>query len=171
MKKIILIFTLLVSTLTFAQEQVKLVSIPENQLTEQQKAQIKTDETIETVGRWTGLGKEVGTAMNDGLSALTTQAELFSKTDVGKFTMFMIAWKVMGNDFIQLMIGSFLFLFFVTAYCIVIYRCRSRRVLVKESVDTKEKFYENEPCDWERMGWSTLIFMICMALNMAVIFS
>ena len=71
--------------------------------TKQQLAVMK--DKIETYGKWVGMGKEVGVAINESLSALTVQADSFSKTGVGKFTMFMVAWKVIGKDFIRFLVG------------------------------------------------------------------
>lgn len=69
---------------------------------EGQRALAETAQKIETYGRWVGIGKELGTAVNESMSALTIQADKFAQTDVGKFTMFMVAYKVLGNDVIAL---------------------------------------------------------------------
>lgn len=58
----------------------------------------EVSQKIEAYGKWVGIGKELGVAVNESLSALTIQADKLSKTDVGKFTMFMVAYKVLGND-------------------------------------------------------------------------
>ena len=54
---------------------------------------------------WAGIGKEVGIAVNEGLSAVTDQAQKFSETRPGKLTMVIIAWKVIGKDFTGLVLG------------------------------------------------------------------
>ena len=51
---------------------------------------------------WVDFGKNVGTAMDAGLSSLTENANKFAKTDAGKFTMGVIAWKVAGREAVEL---------------------------------------------------------------------
>ena len=93
--------------------------------------QLETKRQIETAGKWAGLGREIGLAVNEGLQALTKTADDFSKTGVGRFTMFLIAWKVVGTDFLQLFFGTLFFLtglvFFVWSWYI---NARTRRILV-----------------------------------------
>jgi len=108
MKKTILmlIFTLLVSV-TFAQQE-EMVSVPKSQLTEQQKQALTIQDAktgFETASQFVGLGREVGEAVNSGLSALTHHIDTISNTKVGKLTMFLIAYKVIGTDIIQLAVG------------------------------------------------------------------
>lgn len=47
---------------------------------------------------WVEVGRNVGVAMREGLSALTDEANKFADTDAGRFTMAVIAWKVAGKD-------------------------------------------------------------------------
>ncbi|MFA6355131.1 MAG: hypothetical protein WCW65_01770 [Candidatus Paceibacterota bacterium] len=57
---------------------------------------IKQD--MDSIKKITGVGKEIGIAINDGLAAITDNATKFSQTPAGRFTMFLIAWKVMAKD-------------------------------------------------------------------------
>ncbi len=113
---------------------VKKKDLPPNLVADlETKNQIEsTQKKIESYGKWVGVGKEVGVAVNESLSALTTQADTFSKTGVGKFAMFLVAWKVLGRDFIGFIIGVPLLLFgtimFVWSY---------RRMCLPYSVLTK----------------------------------
>jgi hypothetical protein len=106
------------------------------------RQQVETlKQRIETYGSWVGLGKEVGTAMNESLGALTTQADTFSKTGVGQFTMFIVAWKVLGSDFLGVLIGVPLL---VLATCIFVwsYRktCLPYSVLTKVNEDKTREY-------------------------------
>ncbi len=96
---------------------------------------------IETYGKWVGMGHEVGVAVNESLGALTTQADNFSKTGVGKFTMFIVAYKVLGHDFLAFIIGIPLL---VTGTCIFLwsYRrtCLPYRILTKVNVDKSKEY-------------------------------
>jgi hypothetical protein len=69
----------------------------------QQKAQeaAKTP-VVDQANEWVDFGKHVGQAMREGLSALTDEANKFSGTPAGRFTMAVIAWKVAGHDAIEL---------------------------------------------------------------------
>lgn len=97
--KRIAVILLLLSSFALAQE--KIVSIPESQLTEQQKAALKlqqVDTTVEKAHGWVGIGKELGQAFDGALGSLTQRSNEFAVTPVGKFTMFIVAWKVMGEQ-------------------------------------------------------------------------
>lgn len=105
-------------TALMAQTSDSMISVPKRLVSvgvvQQIEAQNKIDETkqkIETYGKWVGLGKEVGTAVRDGLGALTDETNKFSKTGVGKFTMFIIAFKVLGYPIIQFFFGMLIWIF------------------------------------------------------------
>jgi len=71
-------------------------------------AKIKDKQAITKVGEWVGVGKEVGEAVNSSLTALTKNASDFADTRLGKWTMFIVAYKVIGKDFVQVFVGFFL---------------------------------------------------------------
>lgn len=110
MKKILFVFCMLLIVtpfLSFSQNERKeeTYTVKESDLSpdvlqrlkEQKKLQnIKQD--MDTIKKITGVGKEIGIAINDGLAAITDNATKFSKTPAGQFTMFLIAWKVMAKD-------------------------------------------------------------------------
>jgi hypothetical protein len=104
----IIVAALCLSLPAFSQDT-ETVTIPKSQLTDQQKADLaanalkaKTDQ----YGKWVGIGHEVGVAVNEGMSAVTTQANNFAQTPVGKWTMFVIIFKVVGNTFMGYIIGA-----------------------------------------------------------------
>lgn len=93
---------------------VEMVSVPASMLTDQQKAQVEAQvvqERVRTYGSWVGVGKEVGEAVNSSLAAITDQTARFADTKAGKFTMFIVVWKVLGEDIVGIVFG-FLFLLF-----------------------------------------------------------
>ncbi len=108
---------------------------------ESQKELAQMAQKIETYGKWVGLGKEVGVAVNDSLAALTDQSERFGKTNVGKFTMFIVAYKVLGKDAVGVVIGVPLLVVFLVIW-VWSYRrtCIQRTILVKSTKD--DKVYE-----------------------------
>lgn len=99
--RIVLVLGLL-SAFALAQDQPKkMVSIPEDQLTEQQKATLKieqADSVIDKAHGWVGIGKELGQAFDGALGSLTTRSNEFANTPVGRFAMIIVAWKVMGQQ-------------------------------------------------------------------------
>gem|GEM_PF-3105559 len=52
-----------------------------------------------------GISREIGIAMNEALSSLTKHSEELAHTGVGQFTLFIVAWKIMGRDFSGLVLG------------------------------------------------------------------
>lgn len=78
-----------------------MVSVPKSALTATQLAAVEAqgikDKAV-TYGSWVGVGKEIGEAVNSSLSAISDNAAKFADTKVGKFSMFIVAWKVLGND-------------------------------------------------------------------------
>lgn len=89
-----------------------------------QKLQVQTQQvtnTLTTAGEWAGMGKEIGIAVKEGLSALGSEVDKVSKTDAGRFTMFVISWKVLGDDAKQIILGPILWLILT---CIFFYLWR-----------------------------------------------
>jgi hypothetical protein len=168
---VILLFSLLFTNQLLAQEQ-PMVSIPANQLTEQQKKQLEQKQTIETVSSWTGVGKELGDAVNGAVGALTKHAVDFSETKLGTFTMFLIAYKVLGRDILRLLIGLPLIFFLTVIFVIVVYKNGLRkRVLYKEEVYNKgkedeytEKKYETLEPEYTFMFVSAVAYLAFVSI-------
>lgn len=95
MKNILFAALLLIPTISSAQDTT-MVSIPRASLTPQQLKQVE----VQQVSEWAGRGKEVGEAINSSLAAVTENTAKFADTKVGKFTMFIIAWKVLSDDLV-----------------------------------------------------------------------
>jgi hypothetical protein len=109
---VVLVLLLMVSPVVAQQTQAtddETITVKKSSLSPGELSKLETQEKIESYGKWVGMGNEVGKAVNSSLGALTTNADKFAKTGVGKFTMFMVAWKVLGADLIQLLIGLLLF--------------------------------------------------------------
>lgn len=137
MKKIVLIMLMFfgMMNLTIAQSQPKMVSVPESELTEQQKQKIYTQQTVQNASEWVGLGKEIGEAFNGALSALTKNASEFADTSLGRFAMYMVAFKIIGAPIIGFF---FLFIWFIVS-TILYFIYIKNNVLERKIVD-KEKF-------------------------------
>ncbi len=65
------------------------------------KAQQKVEQVTQTLSAgkdWAEMGKAIGIATREGLSAVSDETAKFADTTPGRFTMAMIAWKVAGED-------------------------------------------------------------------------
>jgi len=73
--------------------------------------------SLKAAQEWSDMGRGIGVAVREGLSAVTDETAKFADTTPGKFTMVMIAWKVMGQDFITtvrgILIGIPLLIFWI----------------------------------------------------------
>ena len=152
-----------------------LVSIPESLLTQDQLATIKAQRTITTIGKYAGIGNEIGVAFKEGLGAVKDVAIDLSNSRLGWFVMAMIAWKVVGSDFLQLIIGLPLWLIgtivFVWSYrktCTAFkYLKKTERTgLLKWSHEYEVHEPETENLDPTRIlhGVFFVIFQIIMAV-------
>ena len=74
------------------------VMVDEKDLTPEQLAKVKTKQTMETTSEYVKWGHEIGVAANETLTALTDNTAKFAKTDVGKWAMFLVTWKIMAKD-------------------------------------------------------------------------
>ena len=118
-------FTLVMySSTMYAQSQTaQKITVNTSDLTPDQLAKIQAQQELEIMtkkmeqyGNWVGIGGEIGQAVKDGLFAVKDVAVEFGGTDVGKFTMYLIAWKVMGKDIVRIFLGL---LFIIVATSIV----------------------------------------------------
>ena len=112
MKKAFSIFVILAALMlpvfAVAQQAEETVTIKKSELTTDQLNKIEArqlQEKVDQYGKWVGVGHEVGTAINEGLAAVTTNASAFAATPPGKLTMFLIAYKVIGHDVLGAAIG------------------------------------------------------------------
>ena len=174
---------LLVTTNVLAQQQgqTNKIVVDKSLLTPEQIAQAeaqatldRTKSTVEQAGEWVGLGKEIGSAVDGALSALTERTDQFAKTDVGKFTMFLVAYKVIGTDLIQAAVGIPLFLVIVVIFIWLTRRnCMCRRYLKRKEVDKDGKvtreWGETDPSSDTQ--WAHFVaFLICCILCCLIIF-
>lgn len=152
MKKLITLLLLFVFSLGVSAQGVSLTQAEINKLPPDMRTKIESmqskkevTQNLETLGEWAGLGNEVGQAVNGALVALTKTAGDFSKTKLGKFTMFMVAWKVMGNDMVRIVVGTFFMLFFFILFVIKWFMtCRPKRYLSSRVWNEDKKDWDQE---------------------------
>ena len=139
---------------------------------------VKTLETrakLEELGEYakiTAYGKAAGIAVREGLEAVSDTAVKFAATTPGKFTMWMIAFKVLGKTLIQFLVG--LPLLFIGT-CIFIWSYRRNCITRKEVVEVDEK---HEPKKWtmvegedtEKWG-HVIVYLIFIGICCLIIFT
>ncbi len=93
-----------------------------------------------------GIGREIGIATKEGLNAVVDVSERFGATNVGRFVMLMIAWRVMGHDLLRVIIGIPIWLGGVWFWVYLAKRFFfGYRVLKSHDAATKTKVYEDHP--------------------------
>lgn len=118
MKRALFLAVLTLTTTLFAQQE-KQIQVPESELTEQQKAKYlnsKVETKVQETHAWVGIGKEVSEAVNGSLSAVTTQTNNFAQTGVGKVTMALVVWKVVGDQGVHILGGVIEILIFLPVW-------------------------------------------------------
>lgn len=188
MKRICLIlslvfFTFFVSAQTQAPEK---ITVNTTDLTADQLAKIKSQQEVETLqkkldtyGKWVGVGGEVGNAIKEGLNAVVDVSDKFSKTDVGKFTMYLIAWKVVGKDIIRILLGVvFLVVFTVFMFKYFKKTFTTYRVKVKDNgwkfwLPNEYKLVTPETWDgFEFVKWCNIVMLMAgYGIALAIMFA
>lgn len=172
----------------------KKITVNESDLTADQLAKVKAEqeleilnEKIEHYGKWIGVGNEVGTAMREGLLAVKDVAVEFADEDVGKYTMILIAWKVMGKDVMRIVIGIIVGCFI---FCLI-YRsfkrsCLPRKQLVEDPgfwkwvFGTPRKYEHKEPVYKDNstynnagisaLGWAQIIHIALFLISAWIVY-
>jgi len=97
------------------------------------------EEAVEAAHSWVGVGKEIGTAINDGLMATVDAADKFSQTDIGFYTMVIIAWKFLGEDAIEILVNLIVaFIFFPALFWSYWRNCVTRRIVISKTKESTE---------------------------------
>lgn len=102
---------LLASAFALAQQQEETIVVKKSDLTKDQLAQVEArnmQQKVESYGKWVGIGHEVGTAVNESLVAITSNAQSFSQTAPGRVAMFLVIYKVIGHDILGVLVAAVL---------------------------------------------------------------
>lgn len=135
---------------------------------------------IETYGKWAGMGKEVGVAVRDGLTAVKDVTLEISETKLGRTVVWLVVWKVAGKDFVQIGVGFIVFLvasvFIVRSYFRLF---RTKRLASKSGFFLwPKKTYEPFEYEWgsdaNRAGaqvMHALVWLASVGISCAIMFS
>lgn len=140
--KTLLFALLLAASAASAQNQEgdELVTVPKKFVSSAGITEAKAVETTSTVKNYVGIGKEVGTAFREGLGAITDETDRFAKTDPGKFTMFLIFFRMMGIQLVRMAFGIIL-AFVGTWIWVIAFRknCLPQRYVRRENIGENGK--------------------------------
>lgn len=145
MKKI---FTLLLLTISIAT-----ASISTDGLTEKQKAEIAlqvanikeqsgvtTTSTVDTIvtnlSKFESIGEQTGIAVKRSLEAVVDVSNKFGDTPVGKITIALVVWRIVGSDIALLLLGIIIFSIGLFLF---------KRIYFERKIPTS---YTNEPRLW-----------------------
>ena len=101
MNKLLVILALLLTPISVFAQSDSLVTVPRSSLTQSQLATVEAkniQEKAKAYGSWVGVGREIGEAVNSSLSAISDNAAKFADTKIGKISMAIVVWKVVGSD-------------------------------------------------------------------------
>ncbi|MFH1667720.1 MAG: hypothetical protein ABH884_01690 [Candidatus Komeilibacteria bacterium] len=114
-------------------------------LAAQKQAQAKLPDIppAERVEEWVSIGEQVGKAIASTCRELSVEVNEFVKTPVGKLTMFLIVWKVIGEDLWDIVGGCLVWL--IVTICLFFsvrhFHMNERVVTGSKKAGTKEVKY------------------------------
>lgn len=150
MKKvlILLIFSFLTCFVTFAQNSsnstVTLTAEQYNALPINVRESIEKENTYKTIGKWAGLGKEIGEGVNSALMAIEGSATRISETTLGKTAMNVVVWKFVGKDIIRIIIGILVLAIGVPIMINLINSYKPHKTLIKKHFIKEKMQFEKE---------------------------
>lgn len=129
------------------------------------------------VGRdWAEMGRAIGIATREGLNAVTTETAKFAETTPGKFTMFMIAWKVAGADFLKAVKGYLIGVPLLIAWACLfywwlkrVYHGYQKKITTVAEGKTTSSYVWTEPLLSQRKDGEFLFMMGVKALCFVII--
>lgn len=182
MNRLFIIFILLFAVgISYGQKK-EMVTVPKDMLTADQKAKIEVKEKVEAAKEWGGIGKEIGEGATAIFEALNKNAVEFGNSGPGMALIGILAWKVIGTDFLQMVvgipiwfIGTFLFAYSFRQNCTV------RKLLVSKEFKERGKIFKiydkkysvvNDESDrvYERVG-HIIFYFVFLGLCSAILFA
>lgn len=120
----------------------ELVTVPKKYVSQQGVEKAAALQKVDSVSSYAGMGKEIGIATREALNGVVDVSDKFSKTDIGHFVMFMVAWKILGQKALAVTLGIPIFLAGIGLWVYLLKGIMMPyRVLVKEDKAAKTKEY------------------------------
>lgn len=159
-----------------------------NELTTEQQAKILTDVSkmakeakeipkasdvkakAKVVSEWVDLGASIGKGLASAAKELGVAVNDFSKTSVGKWTMFLIVFNIIGDTVIHL-VGGLTFLIFGVTFTTVLMN-RMHPLKIEYGTDGKVKTEtRDEMVGDESGGWFWFAYLIIIGISTMIIVS
>ena len=180
MKNVMFVVMMFCSVSLFSQS----LSIDTSKLSDATKSEVlrvrkqsEIEGKVKEISEWAGMGKEVGEAVNGALGALVDNVDKVSNTKVGKFTMILVAYKVMGHDLIGFVFIPIIMLVLLILLIWLLNKYTSIKTVLKKDaikddkgVVIKPAEYETYNCDDEHSIKGVILF-IYLIVNAILFFS
>lgn len=114
--------------------QVTLTQEEYDKLPEDVKKELSTSKEMKKYSDYASLGKEIGVAVNETLKAVEESSIRISKTEIGQSAIFILKWKFLYKDFIQIIIGSILLVICIGLLIYIIRRRKSENSTDEEQL-------------------------------------
>lgn len=178
MKTISYIILIAVLSCNIFAQKVETVTVDINKLSPEARAEIesrKQMQKIQQYGEWVGLGKEIGIAVDSSLASVTDRAAQFADTDMGKVTMAVLVYKIVGKDLIKMVVGcsfivvyTIIMIFFTYKNCIkpTVYQ---EKIVAKDGKEEKIKTYQN-PVHSDVIVFYGIVYLFPVGILLAIMF-
>ena len=122
----------------------------------------KEAKKVEATSPSPSVGKEVGAAVNQIMTALVTDGNKLAKSEVGLFTIFLVAWKVMGRTLVRFAIGFPLLWVLIWIWWRSYQRTSLTRISMTAETESTRKYQLVQPNEGRAMahGFSLCIILV-----------
>lgn len=144
----------------------QMVTVPKTWVHPERQSQLQhADQT----NPYLGIGKEIGDAVKSSLESVVEVSNKFADTPVGKFTLFILAWKLIGREMLGVVLGLPLYMAGVAIWIWFIRRMFfGRWIKVRNEQGKKEERFE-QPMQFKsndsRAVASLIMVIILIAWN------
>lgn len=178
MKTISYIILITVLSCNIFAQQVETVTVDISKLSPEARAEIESRKQIQKIqqyGEWVGLGKEIGIAVDSSLASVTDRAAAFADTDMGKVTMGVLVYKIVGKDLMKIIVGccliityTIIMIFFTYRNCIRVFAYQEE-IEMRGEKEVKVKTYR-APIHADVMIFYGLIYLFPVGILLAIMF-
>lgn len=133
--------------------------------------------TAEQAAEWADIGKNIGIALSEAAKAMSVGVNEFAATDVGRLTVMMIVWKVIGQDLWSIVGGT---LAWITLTTIIGNSYRRHHFLVPMKMRVgadQERTEMRTVVEWKSdnerlvsMWVHTILFTVATIVSMIIVF-
>jgi len=128
-------------------------------------SKISKKDTIKNVSEWVNLGSSIGKGLSSSAKELGVTVNEFSKTSVGKWTMFLIIFKVIGSHILHFIAGMLMLIIGIPITTFLINKKVGVEITYNEKDGKKLKVVKNR-LDDETTGifWFAYIVIVLASI-------